>query len=286
MKQDNWYDYPQKIYFWDKDVDYAMFVDENGINSNINNVFKRMINNESINEDDRYFTITGCIFTKNNFKKINERICKLKNKYWEDGMYFDSKNKKGKYVCFHSRDIRRHDGAFNDKLIKHNEFINDLTKLLEKIDCKVISVSIDLWQYLKMGNLSDVYEVAFDLLLERYMYVIDNNKNGIVMLEARGKKEDKKLLKHICEVIYNNERSGMISNKLKLKIAGVFFNPKWDKEYSATFMGIEIADLFSYPIHQFVKYKKKNPAFDVLESKIEGFPNYLNKGIIIYPKKK
>ena len=103
------------------------------------------------------------------------------------------------------------------------------------------------------------------------------------MLEARGKKEDKQLLKHIYDVIYNKGRSNITTNELKSKIVGVFFNPKWNEEYSSTFMGIEIADLFSYPIHQFIKYKKENPAFKVLESKIAGFPDYINKGIKIFP---
>ena len=186
-------------------------------------------------------------------------------------------------LSWHSREIRRHDGAFNDTLIDHTAFTNDLSKTLDKINCTIISVGIDLIEYLKKGNLDNIYEVAFDLLLERYIYVTKNNKKGVIMLEARGKKEDKQLLKHIYDVIYNKGRRNITTNELKSKIIGVFFNPKWNEEYSSTFMGIEIADIFSYPIHQFIKYKKENPAFKVLESKIAGFPDYINKGIKIFP---
>ena len=37
----NWYDYPQRIYYWEKDVDYAMFIDENGNSSKIRSIFKK-----------------------------------------------------------------------------------------------------------------------------------------------------------------------------------------------------------------------------------------------------
>ena len=283
VEEHNWYDYPQRIYYWEKDVDYAMFIDENGNSSKISSIFKKIINNENIDENDRYFTITGCVFTKENYRKAKKDIEKLKNRYWKNGIYYDNREEKEKYVCLHSREIRRHDGAFNDTLIDHTAFTNDLTKTLDKIDCTIISVSIDLIEYLRQGNLDNIYEVAFDLLLERYIYVTKNHKKGVIMLEARGKKEDKQLLKHIYDVIYNKGRSNITTNELRSKIVGVFFNPKWNEEYSSTFMGIEIADLFSYPIHQFIKYKKENPAFKILESKIAGFPDYINKGIKIFP---
>ena len=60
-------------------------------------------------------------------EKAVKNIKKLKEKFWDEGIYYDSKAKKEKYVCLHSREIRRHDGAFNDKLINHNEFTMALT---------------------------------------------------------------------------------------------------------------------------------------------------------------
>ena len=138
--------------------------------------------------------------------------------------------KKVKYVCFHSREIRRHDGAFNDKLISHREFINDLSDNLRDIECKIISVTIDLLEYLKQGYLYNVYETAFDFLLERYIYATENNKKGIIMLEARGKNEDKSLLKHILKVMNVGKRN-IPSQELKEKIVGIYFNPKWNEEY-------------------------------------------------------
>ena len=108
----------------------------------------------------------------------------------------------------------------------------------------------------------------------------------IKMLESRGKKEDKILLTHVYDVIHNKGQRNIKTKELEKKIKGVYFNPKWYGGYSATFAGLEVADLFSYPIHQYVKYKKENISFEVIKDKIAYYPDFLNKGIKIYPKEK
>lgn len=280
-----WQDKPSKIELWTSDIDYAMFVDENGSESKINAVFKAITNNKEVDDNDRFFTITGCIFEKENYKNAVDEMDSLKKKYWNNGQYFDTKSKKNKYVCFHSREIRRHDFAFNDKLINHEDFTNDLTLVLKNTKCTIISITIDLLEYLRQGYLHNVYETAFDFLMERYIYATKNNKKGIIMLEARGKNEDNDLLKHIITVL-NTGRKNIPPEELSEKIVGVYFNPKWNEEYSHTFAGLEFADLFSYPIHQFAKYKKETPAFEVLKPKIDKYPDFLNKGIKIFPSEK
>ena len=103
------------------------------------------------------------------------------------------------------------------------------------------------------------------------------------MLEARGKEEDSDLLEHISKVILKSGTKSIKSSELSNKIKGVYFNPKWNEEYSATYIGLEITDLYSYPIHKFIKRNKKDQAFLTYENKIDGYPNYLNKGIKVFP---
>lgn len=278
-----WYDKPTKILSMKKDIDYVMCIDENGSSSNLTYVLKQISNEKEISEDDKYFTITGCIFTKEEYMNSKRIIKSLKNKYWENGMFYDSKLKREKCVCFHSRDIRKHDNCFNDSVINYNEFMIDLTDTMKNIRCKIISISINLYEYLKKGYTHNVYNVAFDFLLERYIYATDNNKKGVIMLEARGKDEDSELLEHISKVINKTGTKKISSKELKFKINGVYFNPKWNEEYSSTYVGLEITDLFSYPIHKYVKRNTKDKAFLTFEDKIVGYPNYKNKGIKTFP---
>lgn len=278
-----WYDKPIKLLSIRKDIDYIMCIDENGSSSNLTYVLKQISNEKELSEDDKYFTITGCIFTKEEYLNSKKLIKSLKNKYWANGMFYDIKTNEQKAVCFHSRDIRKHNNCFNDSIINYNEFIVDLSNAMKDIQCKIISISINLYEYLKKGYTHNVYNVAFDFLLERYIYETKNNKKGIVMLEARGKNEDKELLEHISKVINRTGTKRISSKELKAKINGVYFNPKWNKEYSSTYVGLEITDLFSYPIHKFVKRNKKDKAFLLFENKIVGYPSYKNKGIKTFP---
>lgn len=260
-----------------------MCIDENGSSNNLTYILKQISNDKEVLEDDKYFTITGCIFTKKEYMDSKKIIKELKNKYWENGKFYDKKLNKEKAVCFHSREIRKHDNCFNDSLINYDEFMIDLTNAMINIQCKIISISINLYEYLKKGYTYNVYNVAFDFLLERYIYATKGNKKGIIMLEARGKKEDSELLEHISKVIKKTGTKSIKSCELKNKIKGVYFNPKWNEEYSSTYMGLEIADLYSYPIHKFIKRNKKDQAFLTYENKIVGYPNYNNKGIKVFP---
>lgn len=278
-----WYDKPTKILSMKKDVDYVMCIDENGSSSNLTYVLKQISNEKEISEDDKYFTITGCIFTKEEYMDSKKIIKSLKNKYWDNGMFYDCKLKREKCVCFHSRDIRKHDNCFNDSVINYNEFMIDLTDTMKNIKCKIISISVNLYDYLKKGYTHNVYNVAFDFLLERYIYVTNNNKKGVIMLEARGNDEDNELLEHISKVINKTGTKKISSKELKSKIDGVYFNPKWNEEYSSTYVELEITDLFSYPIHKYVKRNTKDKAFLTFEDKIVGYPDFKNKGIKTFP---
>ncbi|MBQ8892758.1 MAG: DUF3800 domain-containing protein [Bacilli bacterium] len=286
-KENNWFDYPQKIKSWNHDIDYVMFIDENNSVDKQQLVYKKIINNQSINNDEKYFTITGCIFNKSGYSKMRNEIRKLKSKFWpSNGFYYDTKFKETRYVCFHSRDIRRHDGAFNDKVINHVDFTNELSLILNNVDCKIISVTIDIENFIKQNYNNNIYEIAFDFLLERYIYSTNKNKKGIIILESRGKKDDKILLNHISNVILKKGRDKISTSEFQKKVAGVYFNPKWYGGHSSTYAGLEIADLFSYPIHQLVKYKKDNPAFNIIKNKIVGYPNISGKGLKVFPKEK
>lgn len=38
-----WYDFPQKIKIWSADIDYVMFIDENGSAGKINDILKKLL---------------------------------------------------------------------------------------------------------------------------------------------------------------------------------------------------------------------------------------------------
>ena len=221
----SWYDRPCAINEINKNINYILFIDENG-NSNLDALKDKFVKNNGLQVEDRYFTITGCIFIINDYLNAKNQIHSLKIKYWDNGLYYDKKLKQKKAVCFHSRDIRRHDVCFNDELIDYENFINDLSITMKEINCKIISITIDLCKYLNDKYKHSVYNVTFDFLLERFIYNTCNLGKSIIVFEARGKKEDKELLSHVSKVINRTGTKKINSQELKRKILGVYFNPK------------------------------------------------------------
>ena len=276
----DWTNRPTKIRNWERGIDYVMFVDENG-NSDITNTLKSLSQHKEVDINDKYFTVTGCIFSKYDYKIAKEKMNDLKNNYWQKGTFLYKEHEQK--VCFHSRDIRRRENAFNKNLINYEKFIIDLTTMISSLQYKIISVTIDKENYLLKRYHFNTYNTAMCFLLQRYIYVMPNYSRGLVMLEARGKEEDKLLLNEMKHIIFETGIRSITVDELKQKISGIYFNPKWNQNYDDTFSGLEIADLSSYPIHKYIRNNKKDKAFLSIENKIDKYPNYTNKGLKVFP---
>lgn len=277
-----WRNRPKYIENCPQNVDYIMFIDENGDSD-----LKHVINckNKSLTPDTAnvYFTISGVIINKDNLNSIKENINELKNKYWYEGIHkYGNNNKK---VCFHSREIRRREGPFKD--IKYDAFINDLSKFMENIPCSIISSTINKFEHVKKyDNPTEPYDLCLIFILERLVkYYLSDDDSSIIILESRGKKEDKKILEYMKRLLDNGTE--YVSKDLFKKIKGIYFNSKWQhcSQNKKTYFGLEIADLYSYPIHKYCKGLGKDRAFKCLEKKIYKYPKYDGCGIKKFPKK-
>ena len=259
-----------------------MFIDENNCDD-MTNIIKKISNNETISNDEKFFTLTGCILTRENYHVLKNDFETLKLAYWDNAQYYNEKKKEFYKVCFHSRDIRRRIDCFSPKIIPYDKFITDLSETIKNVDFKIISITINIYDYIVKNYKFNLYRIAFDFLLERLIYSMPNNKKTVLMLEARGKKEDTSLHKHICSIINETGTKKISTDELSNKIDGIYFNSKWNNENTLTYTGLELADLCSYPIHKYIKNSVKDLAFEAIESKIDGFPKYMNKGLKLFP---
>ncbi len=283
------YEKPTSSNTWENNVDYSMFIDENNSPSSLNVIKRKIVNHEEIDVNLSVFTVTGCIFAKNNYQLAKERFDKLREKYWNNGMWLNPKNNELEKVCFHSEDIRGKKKAFaifkeDEKQYEH--FIIDLDKTINSLKYKIISININLKDYIFKSkyNEGNVYKIAFNFIIERFIYGMGDKNVGAIIFEARGKKEDSELLEHIDLIINRTGTEYITSDELKAKINGVYFNKKFNKN-KTPYLGLQIADLSSYPIHRFIKFDTKGRDFLTIEKKIHCYPKYLGKGLKIYPKK-
>lgn len=279
-----WRNRPKYIDYCPKNVDYIMFIDENG-DSDLKYIKRCIFKNKTIDENSVYFTVTGVIIKRNNLSDIKDKIMEIKLKYWKDGHYkYDGIH--DKRICFHSREIRRREKPFSDDLINRENFLQDLSGFLDYVPCHIVSSTINKEKHFKgYCYPKHPYNLNLNFVLERFVkFYLNNGETGIIILEARGKDEDKKVLKHIKELIDNGTR--FVEAEYFKKIKGVYFNKKWqlNSNCKKSYFGLEIADLYSYPIHKYCKTGKKDKAFKVLEKKLYNYPYYDGCGIKIFPK--
>lgn len=268
-----WKTRPTDITLWEKEIQYSLFVDENN-GDNVEQIAKKLKQKKEISSDERFLTLTGCIIKNKHYEQLKEEFEFIKYKYWTNAKYFYKKKMEEKNVCFHSREIRNKMNAFNMEDKEYREFIQELSNSIKKVKFKIITVNIDMVKFVMEGQRGSVYEYAFMKMVQAYRQEI-KEENGIIIIEARGKKEDRLLHKYAVELLEQEEL---------LNIKGLFFNAKWNKTNGVTYAGLELADLVSYPIHKHIKYGETDRAFESIENKVIAYKNEKN-GIQKFPQK-
>ena len=280
----NWRNRPTTIDEVPITIDWVIAIDESG-SPDLKYIQKALSNGKDINEGDKQFTVTACAIKTSTFTTAKDLVMQVKNKYWKDALY--SYNGVQKRVCFHSKEIRGRRGAFNPEIIDYSSFISDLSKMIENIPMRLYSANINKLKHMeKYAFPMDPYDLCLDFVLERLMWNIKDGETCYIILESRGKKEDNFLLDKIKKLI--DDGNNMNPASIFSKIKGVYFNPKWchSADDKKSYWELEIADLCAFPIHKYFAYNHADPAFEVLKTKICGYPNIWGKVLKSFPTKK
>lgn len=232
-----------------------------------------------VDVEEDWLSLTGIILNSDNFLKTESSIMTLKNKYWEDALFFN------KRVVLHSRDIQKRQRAFSQRIIENiDDFETDLQEMISNVEMKIISSNIDKNRlYENYFNPYDTYELSVEFMVERFLlYLEKQGETGVIVFESRGRKEDNRILCLIDNLIkYGND---YISNtRFQKWIEGVFFNKKHTKDYTKSYWVLELADICSGILYKKMK-KEETELFSCIQNKIIGYPNYNGKGMKIFPK--
>lgn len=227
---------------------YNLYIDESGDHGLVN-----------LDANFPVFLLCGMLVSENNYRQLREEINLIKKEFWGN-----------KTVILHSRDIRKCQNEFQimfDLNIKKS-FYEQINKLISTGEYTIFASAIRKDNYIKTyGKLSnDVYELSLSFIIERTVFYLDSlpdtNKELHIIIEKRGKKEDKKLDEHFQRLLARG--TGYVSaNRLKaLKLKIVFSDKK------ENINGLQLTDLLAYPIARYVIDKNRaNPAFDLLVKK-------------------
>ena len=277
----NWRNRPTTIDYISKSIDYVVGIDESGTSS-LKKVLEAKRKGIEVPDSERHFTVTASVISMEHFAEARDMVMALKNKYWHDALFTYGGTEKR--VCFHSREIRGRNDAFSPNLIDYNAFITDLSSMMDTIPITLYASHIDKIRHVNQYVYPmSPYDLCMTFVFERIIYNMPHNKSCIVILESRGKKEDKELLDFIKQLI--DRGTSYCSASAFEKIKGVYFNPKWCAMRSdkMSYWELELADLCAYPIHKHFAYGRDDPAYQTILPKIKGYPNVSGHGLKSFP---
>lgn len=250
----------------EKFSNFIVYVDESG-------------DHGMLKTDDSYpmFVLAFCVFHKRYYTEtVVPALERFKFRHFGHDL-----------VVLHEHEIRKEKGSFNFFATRHekNDFLNELTEIIEASNFVLISCAIDKNQLRdKAGVQSHPYNIALGFCLETlYEFLQEKNQQQQlthVVFECRGKKEDNELeleFRRICDG----------ANKLGIRLPfDIVFA---DKKVNST--GLQLADLVARPVGMRVlKPQQENRAFSVLKRKFycrggrenvgEGFEDW---GLKIHP---
>jgi len=190
-------------------------------------------------------------------------------------------------VILHETEIRKEKGSFNifRSRKEKNDFLGELTSIIDYSNFILISCVIDKRTLRKQTSVNaNPYHIALGFCLETLHEFLkekqQHNKKTHIVVECRGKKEDRELeleFRRICDE----------NNRFSLSLPfDVIFSDK-----RAMSSGLQLADLVARPIGLSVlRPGQENRAFDVLKRKFYcdgGRDNvgndYEGVGMKIYP---
>ncbi len=222
---------------------YIVYVDESGDHSL-----------KSIDDQYPLFVLAFCVFHKRHYSEvIVPALEKFKFNYFGHDQ-----------VILHETEIRKEKGSFNifKSRKEKNDFLGELTNIIDISNFILISCVIDKRILRKQTNVdANPYHTALGFCLETLHDFLkekqQHDKKTHVVVECRGKKEDRELeleFRRICDE----------NNRFSLSLPfDVIFSDK-----RAMSSGLQLADLVARPIGLSVlRPEQENRAFDVLKRK-------------------
>ena len=241
---------------------YYLFIDESGDHGLVN-----------LDSNFPVFVLCGVLMSQNHYTQLRKNINTLKGNFWDN-----------KSVILHSRDIRKCEKEFQilfDLELK-SAFYEQLNNIITNSSYRILASAINKTKYIKKyGKLSnDVYELSLSFIIERAIFSLDEiniTKQLEIVIEKRGKKEDKLLAEHFQRLLARG--TGFVTAK-RLKDIQTKITFKDKKE---NINGLQLADLIAYPTARYIiEPKRANPAFDLFEQKFYR-KNGKRYGLKIFP---
>jgi hypothetical protein len=200
------------------------------------------------NGGTKIFTLAGTIIDDSDYQNIEEPLRQIKQKYFNN----PDIEIKSNFLRYANPLIKIDSPLKLNLKEKYDDLEAEVTKLLIDIPVQVIATAInktDYWQNSPSGN---VYAHAYEkLLLQFQKYLAKENERGLCVIDPRENMGEKHYFGN--EINDLHERLRHIKNNVPNIIEKLLFSE------SHQTIGIQLADLYGYPLFHIQEYRK-NPS--------------------------
>jgi len=216
---------------------YLMYIDESGDTATLNQ------------DGKKFLVLAGCIIEDVKSKEIESNFRQIKYKYYQN---YDIEIKSN-FLRYANPELSEDSPLKLNSKEKYDELEKDLSNFLKKSDASLYSIVIDKQSYWNQYPAQNPYNIAYVFLLERFQnFLTERESLGICIIDPREGQTEKHFFGNELNILHDKMRwnDGVIWKKCTNIIEKLLFSQS-DKT-----IGIQIADLFCYPIFNVFEYNK------------------------------
>jgi len=216
---------------------YLMYIDESGDTVPLSQNGKK------------FLVLTGGILKEDAVPDIELGLRGIKSRFFQD----EDTEIKSNFLRYANPDLPENSPLKLNSREKYNELENVISDFLKKINIHLYAVVIDKNAYWKQYPAQNPYNIAYVFLLERFQkFLLDNNGLGICIIDPREGQVEKHYFGNELSKIHNKMR--WESNELWKKCPNIIEKLLFSQSDST--IGIQLADLYCYPIFNVFEYNK------------------------------
>lgn len=230
----------------------------------------------------RFLVLTGCVIEESDKLLIEKGLREIKLKYYQD----PDIEIKSNFLRYANPDLKEKSPIKLNDREKYDQLEVEVSDFLKNLSVSLYSIVIDKPKYWEQYPAQNPYRIAYILLLERFQkFLEEQNGLGICIIDPREGQVEKHYIGKELDDIHNLLRwkDGDFWSRCQNIIEKVLFAAS-DKT-----VGIQLADLFCYPIFNIFEYDKKKSEYWRFEKltypklkELKVFPEESKKGLRFY----
>lgn len=198
----------------------------------------------------KFLVLTGCVIQEEDIQKIETSLREIKQKYYQNS----DVEIKSNFLRYANPDLTESSPLKLNSKQKYDELEVEVNNFLQSISVVLFSVVINKEKYWEQYPAQNPYDIAYIFLLERFQKYLDSKKSlGISIIDPREGQVEKHFMGEELDRIHNRMRweESKFWTKCPRVVEKLLFSQS-DKT-----IGIQIADLFCYPIFNVFEYDNK-----------------------------